>query len=190
MKPTRNEFTILCRQVAESGGADQASLDVLMEHVYATLRRLADRQMAMERAGHTLTPTALVHEAYLKLVDQDKLDWQGRAHFCAVAARVMRRILIDHARRKLAGKRGGGQLQVTLAENVGPAVAGPETLIELDRALTRLEELSPRQRQVVELRFFGGLKHEETAAVLGVSEPTVRREWRLAQAWLQRELKP
>ena len=189
MKPSRNDFTIICRQVAESGGADQASLDVLMEHVYATLRRLADRQMGLERAGHTLTPTALVHEAYLKLVDQDKLDWQGRAHFYAVAARIMRRILIDHARRRTAGKRGGGRLQVTLADDMGPAVAGPEQLLDLDEALTRLEELSPRQRQVVELRFFGGLKHEETAAVLGVSEPTVRREWRLAQAWLHRELR-
>jgi len=190
MEPTRAEFTQICRQVAQSGGADQVSLDLLMEHVYATLRRLADRQMGLERAGHTLTPTALVHEAYLKLVDQQKLDWQGRAHFLAVAARLMRRILLDHARRRLAGKRGGDQLRVTFSEEMGPATAGPERLLDLDRALDRLEELSPRQRQVVELRFFGGLKHEETATVLGVSEPTVRREWRLAQAWLQRELKP
>ena len=123
-------------------------------------------------------------------MDQEKLDWKGRSHFLAIAARIMRRVLVDHARRRLSGKRGGGQLRVTFTEALGAATAGPESLIELDRALARLQELSPRQRQVVELRFFGGLKHEETAEVLGVSEPTVRRDWRLAQAWLQREMKP
>ena len=144
--------------------------------------------MISERVDHTLSPTALVHEAYIKLLDQNSLDWRDRAHFYAVAARIMRRILIDHARRKLAGKRGGDKLRVTFTEDVGGAEIGSESLLELDRALDKLEELSPRQRQVVELRFFGGMKHNETAAVLGVSEPTVRRDWRMAQAWLQREM--
>lgn len=191
MEPTRQEITRLCREAAKGPDADHRSVDALVDHVYAGLRRIADRQMLSERVDHTLSPTALVHEAYLRLVDQEALDWRDRAHFYALAARVMRRILIDHARRKLAGKRGGDQLRVTFTEEVGGgADFGVESLLELDRALDKLEELSPRQRQVVELRFFGGLKHEETAAVLGVSEPTVRRDWRLAQAWLQREMAP
>ncbi len=184
---TREQVTSLCRQAARD---DRGAVDALVDHVYVTLRRMASRQMLAERADHTLSPTALVHEAYLKLVDQEQLDWQDRAHFYAVAARIMRRILIDHARRKLAGKRGGDQVRVTFTEEVAGLVAGPEALIELDHALEKLEQLSPRQRQVVELRFFGGMTHEEVAVVLGVSEPTVRRDWRLAQAWLQREMRP
>ncbi len=187
MELSREHVTRLCQEAARQ---DRDSVDRLVDHVYATLRRMAGRQMGAERGDHTLSPTALVHEAYLKLVDQNQLDWRDRAHFYAVAARIMRRVLIDHARRKLAGKRGGDQVRVTFSEEVGGAIASPEALIELDGALDRLEELSPRQRQVVELRFFGGMTHEEVAEVLGVSVPTVRRDWRLAQAWLQRELKP
>lgn len=187
MELSRDQVTRLCREAARD---DRDAVDALVDHVYATLRRMAGRQMGAERVDHTLSPTALVHEAYLKLVDQHQLDWRDRAHFYAVAARIMRRVLIDHARRKLAGKRGGDQVRVTFSDEVGGVVAGPESLIELDGALDRLEELSPRQRQVVELRFFGGMTHEEVAAVLGVSVPTVRRDWRLAQAWLQREMSP
>jgi RNA polymerase sigma factor (TIGR02999 family) len=193
MELSRDQVTRLCREAArgEPGNQDDRdAVDALVDHVYATLRRMAGRQMGAERVDHTLSPTALVHEAYLKLVDQHQLDWRDRAHFYAVAARIMRRVLIDHARRKLAGKRGGDQVRVTFSDEVGGVVAGPESLLELDGALDRLEELSPRQRQVVELRFFGGMTHEEVAAVLGVSVPTVRRDWRLAQAWLQRELSP
>lgn len=193
MQLSRDQVTRLCREAARDDraeGDDRDAVDALVDHVYATLRRMAGRQMGAERVDHTLSPTALVHEAYLKLVDQHQLDWRDRAHFFAVAARIMRRVLIDHARRKLAGKRGGDQVRVTFSDEVGGVVAGPESLIELDGALDRLEELSPRQRQVVELRFFGGMTHEEVAAVLGVSVPTVRRDWRLAQAWLQREMSP
>ncbi len=187
MSLSREQVTRLCRRLAAD---DRGEVDLLVDHVYATLRRMAGRQMQAERADHTLSPTALVHEAYLKLVDQDQVHWQDRAHFYAVAARIMRRVLIDHARRKLAGKRGGHQVRVTFSEEVGGVVAGPEALVELDQALEKLEALSPRQRQVVELRFFGGMTHDEVAAVLDVSEPTVRRDWRLAQAWLQREMRP
>jgi len=186
MELSREHVTRLAQEAAPH---HRPAVDGLVDHVYAALRRMASRQMVAERLDHTLSPTALVHEAYLRLVDQERRDWQDRAHFFAVAARIMRRVLVDHARRKLAGKRGGDQVRVTFTEEVGGAVAGPEMLLELDRALERLEQLSARQRQVVELRFFGGMTHDEVAAVLEVSEPTVRRDWRLAQAWLQREMR-
>lgn len=185
MNISRDNMTRLCQDAARQ---DRSAVDTLVNHVYTTLRRMANRQMGSERPDHTLSPTALVHEAYIRLVDQDRLDWRDRAHFYAVAARVMRRVLIDHARRRLAGKRGGDQMRVTFNEEVAGDVASPEALLELDRALDGLERLSPRQRQVVEMRFFGGMTHEEVAAVIGVSVPTVRRDWRLAQAWLKREM--
>jgi len=181
---SKEHVTHLCQEAARH---DRSSVDALVDHVYGVLHRMANSQMGAERPDHTLTPTALVHEAYLRLVDQENMGWQSRAHFYAIAARVMRRVLIDHARRRLAGKRGGGQQMVTLHEDAA-AVTTPENLLELDRALDRLDQLSPRQRQVVEMRFFGGMTHEETAAVLDVSVPTVRRDWRMAQAWLKREI--
>jgi RNA polymerase sigma factor (TIGR02999 family) len=181
---SKENVTRLCRDAARN---DRQSVDALVDHVYGVLRRMASRHMGGERQGHTLTPTALVHEAYLRLVDQESMGWQDRAHFYAIAARVMRRVLIDHARRRLADKRGGGQAMVTLHEDAA-AVTTPENLLELDRALDKLDQLSPRQRQVVEMRFFGGMTHEETAEVVGVSVPTVRRDWRVAQAWLKREM--
>jgi len=186
MDLSRDDVTRLCQEAARH---DRGAVDALVDHVYVTLRRMAGRQMGAERSDHTLSATALVHEAYLRLVDQERMDWRDRVHFYALAARIMRRVLIDHARRRLAGKRGGDQVRVTLADDVA-GVASPESLLELDRALDNLERLSPRQRQVVEMRFFGGMTHDEVAAVLGVSEPTVRRDWRLAQAWLQREMTP
>ena len=188
MEPTRETITRLCREASRAEDGNRAAVDSLVDHVYTALRRMASKHMRAERDDHTLSPTALVHEAYIKLLDQEKLDWRDRAHFYAVAARIMRRILIDHARARLAGKRGGDQVRVTFTEEVGGGEFGAESLLELDRALDKLEELSPRQRQAVELRFFGGMTHEEVAAVLGVSEPTIRRDWRLAQAWLQREM--
>jgi RNA polymerase sigma factor (TIGR02999 family) len=182
---SRENVTRLCRDAARQ---DRGAVDQLVDHVYATLRRMANKHMAAERGGHTLTPTALVHEAYLRLVDQEQVAWKDRAHFYCIAARVMRRVLIDHARRRLAGKRGGGQVFMTLNTDVEVPVTSPEAVIELDQALDRLDALSTRQRQVVEMRFFGGMTHEEVATVLDVSVPTVRRDWRLAQAWLKREM--
>ena len=185
MSLSREHVTRLCQDAARQ---DRDAVDALVDHVYATLRRMANRHMGAERANHTLTPTALVHEAYLRLVDQEQVSWQDRAHFYCIAARVMRRVLIDHARRRLADKRGGGQVFMTLKTDVAVPVASPEAVIELDCALDRLDQLSSRQRQVVEMRFFGGMTHEEVASVLDVSVPTVRRDWRLAQAWLKREM--
>jgi RNA polymerase sigma factor (TIGR02999 family) len=157
--------------------------------VYEELRLMASRQLAGQRQGHTLNTTALVHESYLKLVNQASRSWQDRAHFLSVAAVAMRHILVNHAHKRNAQKRGGGKSPATLDEAL---VAGQEMrtdeLLALDEALERLDEVSPRQRAVVEYRFFGGLTHEEIAEVLDVSVPTVRRDWRLARAWLSREL--
>lgn len=167
---------------------DAAALDRLVPLVHAELRRLARAQLRRERPGHTLQATALAHEAYLRLVGLDAIDWRDRAHFFGVAAGVMRRILIDHARRRRAARRGGGAPPVPL-EDVDPAAPErPEELIALDEALERLRALDPRQERIVELRFFGGLEVAETAAVLGVSERTVKRDWAVARAWLRAEL--
>ena len=167
---------------------DRRALDRLLPLVYAELRRIAARQLQHERAGHTLQPTALVHEAYLRLVEQRNLDWRCRAHFFGVAAQVMRRILVDHARRHGAKKRGDGAERVPLAE-IPESTAGTEIpILELDQALARLEQLDPGLARIVELRAFGGLTIEEAAHVLQVSPSTAKREWRTAKAWLTREL--
>ena len=167
---------------------DQAALDALTPVIQQELHRLAARYMAGERPGHLLQPTALVNEAYLRLVDWKDARWQNRAHFFAVAAQIMRRVLVDMARLRDRAKRGQGQLHVTLSE-AADVPAGPNIdLVALDDALKTLEALSPRQSRVVELRFFAGLSLEETAHVLDVSVGTVRRDWSLAQAWLFREL--
>jgi RNA polymerase sigma factor (TIGR02999 family) len=182
----RREIT---RQLIRASDGDREALDELIPVVYAELRRVAQRQLGRERPGHTLDSAALVHEAYLKLVDQDGLQWQNRAHFYAIAARSMRTILIDHARSRSAAKRGGGIAVVTL-ERIEP-VASPERdehLLALDETLTRLAEVSPEASQTVELRYFGGLTLEEVAVVLDLSLRTVRRRWAFAKAWLQREL--
>ncbi|RMH19000.1 MAG: sigma-70 family RNA polymerase sigma factor [Acidobacteria bacterium] len=168
---------------------DQAALTRLLPRVYEDLRRLAGRHLARERAGHTLQPTALVNECYLELLDQNRVDWQDRAHFLAIAARTMRRILIAHARKRRAMKRGGGVLPLTLDEALEVAGGRRLDLLALDDALRALEALSPRQSQVVELRFFGGLTIPETAAVLGVSPATVKNDWQMARAWLFNELR-
>jgi RNA polymerase sigma factor (TIGR02999 family) len=157
--------------------------------VYSELRRLARRHLSRERSDHTLQSTALVHEAYLRLVDQRNVQWQNRAHFFGVAAQLIRRILIDHARARQAGKRGAGACLLSLDEALdAPSGGRPLDVVALDDALEQLTKIDPRQSRIVELRFFAGLTVQETAEVLNVSTPTVNREWNAAKAWLFREL--
>lgn len=168
---------------------DRTALERLMPLVYDELRVLAERTLRHERSGHTLQGTALVHEAYLKLVDQRQVRWQDRAHFFAVAAQLMRRILVDHARRHGAVKRGSGEPRLPLDQADAPAPTAPLVdWLALDRALDRLAARDDRQARTVELRFFGGLTIEETAEVLQVSPATVKNDWHLARGWLFREL--
>lgn len=166
---------------------DKGALDALMPLVYEELRRVATRYMNRQRPGHTLQTTALVNEAYLRLVDAQQVRWQDRAHFFAVSANVMRRILVDFARARGSLKRGGGVRRVTFDEALPVASEGAD-LVALDDALSRLAALSSRQSQIVELRYFAGLSEEETAEVLNISARTVRRDWSLARAWVYREL--
>ena len=167
---------------------EQNAAEQLMPLVYDELRRLARQYLRRERSDHTLQATGLVHEAYLRLVDQSGVSWQDRAHFFAVAAKVMRRILVDHARTHAAEKRGGDREKIVLDEAL--VASGEKTLdlIALDEALHDLERLDARQSQIVELRFFGGLTNEEIGEVLEISPRTIKREWRLAKAWLRREI--
>jgi len=171
------------------GKGDQAALEKLMPLVYDELRRLASNYLRRERAAHTLQPTALVNEAYLKLVDQRNAKWQNRAHFFGISAQLMRRILVDHARQHQAAKRGGSnqqRLSITSAERVAKQ---PEIdLLALNEALEELTQMDPQQAQIVELKFFGGLSIDETAEVLGISHATVERDWKMARAWLRRQL--
>ena len=168
---------------------DRAVLDDLLPLIYGELRRLAGGYLRRERQGHTLEPTALVHEAYLRMVDQTQVRWQNRAHFFGVAAQMMRRILVDHARAHQAEKRGGEAQILSLDENIDVSGERSAELVALDEALERLAELDPEKSRVVELRFFGGLSVEETAEVIGVSAPTVKRHWRMAKAWLYGQMK-
>ncbi len=167
---------------------DREALEKLIPLVYGDLRERAERYLKRERAGHTLQPTALVHEAYLKLVDQTRVAWRNRAHFLGVAARAMREVLVDYARRHRSGKRGAGQTLVALED--GSAAASPRSvdLLALDVALERLASHDERQSRLVELRVFGGLTIDETAEALGISPATVSLDWKHAQAWLHREL--
>lgn len=167
---------------------DQEALDKLMPLVYDELRRIAGRYMKRERAGHTLQTTALVNEAYLRMVGHQNVDWQNRAHFFGVAASVMRHLLVDRARANGRVRRGANPQQVTLDEGVVISEQKGEELLALDEALTKLNEIDERKVRIVELRFFSGLSAEETAEVLGVSEITVKRDWLKAKAWLYREL--
>jgi RNA polymerase sigma factor (TIGR02999 family) len=181
---SQHEVTRLLIQLTDG---DHAALDELLSLVYSELRRLAASYLRRERQGHTLQPTALVHEAYLRLIDQTQVRWQNRAHFFGVAAQMMRRILVDHARQQQAEKRGGEFQKFSLDDmNINLDVSGERAsnLVALDEALERLAALDPQKARVVELRFFGGLSVEETAEVLGVSAPTVKRQWRMAKAWL------
>jgi len=179
----------ITRLLHDWSGGDAAALSRLVELVYPELRRIAARHLSRERPDHTLQPTALVNEAYLRMVDQTRAQWQGRAHFFAVAARVMRRILINHAEAHRAAKRGGGGPRLALTDSATPASGASDVdLLALDEALSRLEALDERQCRVVELRFFSGLSVSETAAVLGVSERTVELDWSMARAWLMTQL--
>ena len=170
------------------GGGSEKALDRLAPLVYRELRQMAGRMMAAERPNHTLQPTALVNEAYLRLVDARQVSWQDRAHFFGICARAMRQILVDHARSRASAKRGGGEVALELEEGLVAARAPEVNLLELDDVLNRLAELDPRKSQVVEMRYFAGLSLKETAEALKVSAETVRRDWKMAQAWLHREL--
>ncbi len=171
----------------EAGG--ERAVDQLLPLVYDELKGIAAARLRAERAGHTLNATALVHEAYLKLINQKQVDWKNRAHFFAIAARAMRRILLDYAIARNAEKRGGGAALVTLGEEDAGHDSGVDELLAIDEAMERLGQLEPRQEKVVELRFFGGLKLEEIAEVLGVSLASVNRDWRTARAFLTSELR-
>ena len=171
-------------------GGDAAALDELMPLVYRELQRIAHRHLRREAENHTLQTTALVNEAYLKLIDQTRANWQNRSQFYGVAAQAMRRILIDHARERLAGKRGGGAVEISLDATGAIDVSDEraEEMLMLDEALKKLHEFDPERSRVVELRYFGGLSNKETAEALGVGERTVERHWRVAKAWLYKEL--
>lgn len=168
---------------------DQTALDTLMPMVYAELHRLAHHYMKRERPGHTIQTSALVNEAYLKLIDQRKTHWQNRAQFFAISAQLMRRILVDHARSHSYVKRGGGLRKVSLREVADLSQVGPSEIVMLDEGLAVLAEIDPRQSQIVELRFFAGLTIKETAEVMGLSPATIKVEWRTARAWLYRHMR-
>lgn len=176
------------RILADMAGGDAEAMDRLLPLVYDELRELARREMQKERDGHTLAATAVVHEAYLRLAELDQISWEGRAHFFGTAAVAMRRVLISYARSRNAKKRGSGVVPASLDDVVVAARERPEQVLALDEALTRLHEVSPRQARVVECRFFAGMSLDETAEALGVSNATVRRDWTVARAWLNREL--
>ena len=171
------------------GQGDEAALERLIPLVYGELHRIAQRHIAHERPGHSLQPTALVNEAYLRLVDANGVAWQDRAHFLAVSARVMRRILVDHARARRYQKRGGDAARVTFNEELAITNEPGPDFVALDDALQALAQFDDRKSRVVEMRFFGGLTVEETASVLKVSPATVMGDWRLAKAWLKREMR-
>ena len=185
MTPSSQNIT---RLLLDWRNGDQSALDRLMPLVYEELRRMANHYMRNERRGHTLQSSALVNEAYLRLVDHENIEWQNRAHFFGVAAQSMRRILVDHARTRNYQKRGGGAQQVSLDEAMTLAGERAAELITLDDALRELAKMDERKSRVVELRYFGGLSVEETAEALGVSIPTVTRDWNTAKAWLMREI--
>jgi RNA polymerase sigma factor (TIGR02999 family) len=189
--PPADSGTVTAALLAWRRG-DPASGDRLLELVYPELHRIAEREMRREREGHTLQPTAVVHEAYLKLVDQKRVEWRNRAHFLGVAARAMRRLLVDHARGRSRDKRGGDARRLDLeaaADDTGLSTPPPSVdILALDQALNRLAALDPSQAELVELRFFGGLTIEEAAEALGISTATVGRDFRSARAFLAREL--
>lgn len=183
--PAELDVTLALERVRRG---DTSAVELLLPQVYDQLRAIAARQLSGERPDHTLQATALVHEAYLKLVRQTQVEWQGRAHFFAVASSAMRRILVDHARTVNADKRGGGSRRVDLAEAEALLQRRSVDVFALDQAMTRLAETEPQAARVVEMRFFGGATEVEIAEVLGISDRTVRRHWVFARAWLFREL--
>ena len=186
MKSSRSSRVTQLLEKFEPG--DRHAGEQLFADVYSELRALAARYLHRERKNHTLQPTALVHEAYLKLVGQARVDWQGRAHFLAIAARAMRRILVDHARRRGAAKRGGNPHRIALDDNLLIESHRDVNLLALEDALTKLTKLAPLQAQMIELRFFGGLNVAEVAKEMGMPKRSVEREWTMVRAWLRREL--
>jgi RNA polymerase sigma-70 factor, ECF subfamily len=186
--PSDEEQPQITERLMAWGSGDVAAQDDVMRAVYQELRRMAEGYLRRENPGNTLQPTALVHEAYLRLIDQTQVSWQNRAHFFGVAAQMMRRILVDHARAKQREKRGGQGKKLSLDEAITVSGERAASLVQLDEALVGLSNFDRRKSRVVELRFFGGLSVEETAEVLGVSPQTVMRDWKLAKAWLYDEL--
>ncbi len=183
--PAAHEVTRLLHQIS---GGDASAVERLVPLIYAELRQIAERAMRHERSDHTLQPTALVHEAFLRLVGKPDLSWESRAHFLNIAAQAMRRVLLMHARERRAAKRGGGLERVTLDDQLMGSGERGIDLIGLDESLERLAGIFPRKARVVELRFFAGLNIEETAQVLEISSATVKREWDFARAWIRRDL--
>jgi RNA polymerase sigma-70 factor (ECF subfamily) len=183
--PQQRDITQL---LVDLTNGNREALDKLLPLVYNELRQLADRYLRRERADHTLQATALVHEAYLRLIDQNNVQWQNRAHFFGVAAQMMRRILVDHARAHQTTKRGSGGIKVALDDVLDLADVRAADMVALDEALTALEAFDPQKSRIVELRFFGGLSIEETAEALGLGTATVTRQWRMAKAWLYQEV--
>lgn len=167
---------------------EKSALDRLMPAVYEELKRLASAYMRRQRPGHSLQTVDLVNEAYMRLIDSSRVNWQDRNHFYAISSQIMRRLLVDSARKRNSQKRGGGRAQITLEDNLEIAADAGTDLVALDEAMKLLAELNPRQSRIIELRYFGGLTEEETAEVLGVSSRTIRRDWTVARAWLYREL--
>ncbi len=188
MNPPTVSSSEVTRLLVDWGNGDEKALDKLMPLVYKELRKLAHRHLQKERAGHTLLTTDLVHEAYLRLVDQHSVQWQNRAHFFGIAAQLMRRILVDRARRRRRVKRGGGATMVSLGDGGVLSSQTDVNLVELDEALKKLAELDTRKARIVELRFFGGLSVDETADFIKTSPVTVMRDWKMAKAWLHRAL--
>ena len=183
--PSNRDITALLEDLQ---AGDRSVIDAIIPLIYRDLHDRAHRFLQQERANHTINTTALVHEAYLKLIGQKNIDWKNKAHFLGVASLVMRRILINYAKQKKAAKRGGGVTPQTFHEEFQMGDSQSEAVLVLNEALERLSNFNERQGKIVEMRYFGGLTHDEIACVLGVSEPTVRREWRFARAWLNREL--
>ena len=186
--PRRSDVTEILLSLGSDGPDNLAAQEKLYTAVYDELRQVAARLMRREREGHTLQPTALVNEAYLRLVDQNRIGWRDRAHFFATAAIVMRRILVDHARARDASKRGGVWRRVTLTDQIAVGESGLLDTIALDQALSKLSEMDGRMARVVEMRFFAGMKMEEIAHVLGVSRRTVAEDWNMAKRWLRKAL--
>lgn len=185
MSERRDEITEILR---DWGGGDSHAAERLMPLVYDELRRLARSFLSRERIGHTLQPTALVNEAFVRLVDQTRVNWQNRAHFYGIASSMMRRVLIDHARARASGKRGGAAVHLSIDEIQVPLEDRAASFVALDEALQTLEQMDERKCKVVEMRFFGGLTDAEIAEVLGVTTRTVLRDWKKARLWLYREL--
>ena len=182
------DVALLLEQIAQGKRAKQDAAEKLMPLVYDRLRYLAKKLLGQESPAHTLQPTALVNEAYLRMVGQKQVNWRGKTHFFAIGAKMMRRILVDHARKKLSQKRGGGMHRIELADDLCVSSRNNEDILSIEEALEKLAKLDPRQAQVVELRFFGGMSVAQVAETLGVSKRTIEADWTVLRAWLRREL--